>query len=210
MYHQGPTESNIDTPNPPVHPRLVISPEEVNKSHICVTCPLWIEVEIFIYWTVLIYIQTIPSPSHNDNMILLGEVFTKLPNILNNVYNRTMWFENTTNLKCGALVFLEHLSHSPPITASKQYYLSFFFLSFFLSNFPTFVLTTFSFCFSKPGLYWTASSVSVSSILNLCLSWSWGGSWTENLQTPAFELFWFDPVISISLPNNINAANYSF
>jgi len=47
--HQGPVKSKIHTPNPPVQPRLVISPEEVDKSHICVTCPLYNEGEIFIY-----------------------------------------------------------------------------------------------------------------------------------------------------------------
>jgi hypothetical protein len=49
MPHQGPVKSKIHDPNPPVHPWLVISPEEVDKSHICVTCPLCSEVAIFIY-----------------------------------------------------------------------------------------------------------------------------------------------------------------
>jgi len=47
--HQDPLELKIHTPNPPVHPWLVISPEEVDKSHICVTSPLCDEDEIFIY-----------------------------------------------------------------------------------------------------------------------------------------------------------------
>jgi hypothetical protein len=47
--HQGPVKLKIHTPNPPVYMQLVISPEEVDKSYICVSCPLCSEVEIFMY-----------------------------------------------------------------------------------------------------------------------------------------------------------------
>jgi len=118
--HQRPVKSKIHTPNLPVHPWLVISPEEVDKSHICVvlstmklrsSCP-----------------DLYPGcfQSHNDNMILPGKVFTKLPNILNNICKRGIWFKNTTILEFGAQVFLKHLSHSPPIAKL----LFFSFLSF--------------------------------------------------------------------------------
>jgi hypothetical protein len=41
--------NNRNTSNPSVHPWLVISSEEVDRSHMCVTCCLCNEDEIFIY-----------------------------------------------------------------------------------------------------------------------------------------------------------------
>jgi len=69
MPHQCPVRLKIPTPRSLVHPWIVIYPEEVGKSHICVTCPLCNGVEVFICWVVLIYIQAVLSPSHNDNMM---------------------------------------------------------------------------------------------------------------------------------------------
>jgi len=48
MTHQGPVKSKIHAPNLLIHPQLVISPEEVDRSHICVPSPLCNEVETFI------------------------------------------------------------------------------------------------------------------------------------------------------------------
>jgi len=100
MIHQSPVKSKIHTPNSPIHPWLVIYPEEVDKSHICDTFPLCNEVDIFICSVVLVYIQAVLT--HSYNMILLGKVFTRLPNVLNKVCKRSIWFKNTTNLKFGA------------------------------------------------------------------------------------------------------------
>jgi hypothetical protein len=177
----------IHTPNPPVHPWLVISPEEVDKSHICVTSPLCDEDEIFIYW---LFLVPVPSPTHNENMILLGKVFTKLPNILNNICKRSIWLKILQSSNLEPRISWD-ICPIPITWLSKQYYLSFLvtfqaILSFFVSKFTTLVLTPLCFCFSRPGLCWTDTSVSVSSTMNLLLSCSWGGSWAENLQPPAF------------------------
>jgi len=73
MPHQSPVKPKIHNPNPPVHPQLVLSPEEVDKSHICVIFPLCSVGDIFIYGIVLIYIQAVSRLSHDDNKILLGK-----------------------------------------------------------------------------------------------------------------------------------------
>jgi hypothetical protein len=64
------------------------------------------------------------------------------------------------------------MSHSPPMFASKQYYLLFF-LSFFLSDFPTLVLTPLSFA---------SANLDAAGQLPVCLFpahwicfWVWGG-----------------------------------
>jgi hypothetical protein len=47
--HQCLTKSEIHNPNHCVHPWLAVPVEEVNKTHICISCSPFKEVDIFLY-----------------------------------------------------------------------------------------------------------------------------------------------------------------
>lgn len=62
-------------------------------------------------------------PSHD--MILLDKAVIKLPEALDILYKRRIWFKNTTNIKFRAKVSFKRVSISPPMTAGEQSDLSF-------------------------------------------------------------------------------------
>jgi hypothetical protein len=45
-------------------------------------------------------------------MALLGELFTKVPRTLNNIYKETIWFQYNTNVKFSAQIYLKRETNS--------------------------------------------------------------------------------------------------
>jgi hypothetical protein len=63
MPHQGPIKLSVHTPNPPVHPQLVVHLKEVDKPHICISCPFCTVVDVLLYRIIVISIQAVSWPS---------------------------------------------------------------------------------------------------------------------------------------------------
>ena len=72
----------------------------------------------------VISIQAVSWPSHYNNMILLGKVIIKLPQVLNNMSKRSIGLKNTCDFIFSAQLFLEHGSNFSPMPTSKQLNLS--------------------------------------------------------------------------------------
>jgi hypothetical protein len=69
---------------------LVVPLKEVDKPNLCIVCPLCYVVDVLLYRIIVISIHAVSWPSRYYNMILLGKIFTKLTQVFNDVYNRSI------------------------------------------------------------------------------------------------------------------------
>jgi hypothetical protein len=69
--------------------------KRLTTPHISIGCPLCKKADFLFYSIIEIFIQAVSWPFHYINMISLGKIFTKLPEVFNNICQRSSRFNDT-------------------------------------------------------------------------------------------------------------------